>query len=189
MTLIEARKPKVDVQAPLIGRGVGGHHSARAQTDTWLTPPHIIAALGGPDSFDLDPCGYPGWPTARHSIHLPDDGLAAVWHGRVWLNPPYGQETFIWLDRLAAHAASGGSGTALIFARTETAGFFDHAWQRADAMLFLAGRLTFHNPDGTLGRGNAGAPSVLLTFGQRDTSILTECGLPGALVTGWQVTR
>ena len=35
---------------------MGSHHSARAETTTWLTPPHVIEALG---HFDLDPCGHP----------------------------------------------------------------------------------------------------------------------------------
>lgn len=68
---------------------MGSHQSHRAQTTTWLTPLNITDALG---EFDLDPCGYPGWPTANDLICLPDDGLAADWYGRVWLNPPYGRE-------------------------------------------------------------------------------------------------
>jgi hypothetical protein len=38
----------------IAGQGIGGHHRPyRGQTDEWLTPPEIIAALG---QFDLDPC-------------------------------------------------------------------------------------------------------------------------------------
>lgn len=167
-----------ECQPPLLSRGVGGHQSAAAQTTTWLTPPHIIDALGGPDSFDLDPCAHPGWVTARRGICLPDDGLAAPWEGRVWLNSPYGLETFDWLDRLADH----GRGTALIFARTETSGFFRSVWRRAAALLFLEGRLHFHRPDGVRAEETSGAPSVLVAYGDRDADILESCGLPGAFV-------
>src|SRR5437867_202275 len=58
---------------------MGGHQSSHMQTDVWLTPPHILAALG---PFDLDPCAAPEprpWPTAERHIALPDDGLAADW--------------------------------------------------------------------------------------------------------------
>lgn len=165
--------------APLISRGIGGHQSAKSGTDTWLTPHHIIAALGGPDSFDLDPCAYPEWPTAKTGICLPDDGLAVEWFGRVWLNPPYGSETFDWMDRLADH----GTGTALIFARTETAGFFASVWRRATALLFLEGRLHFHHADGRRAKANSGAPSVLVAYGAHDASILRDCQLPGAYVS------
>lgn len=71
--------------------GMGGHQSARSETDTWISPPAIIEALGGVDSFDLDPCAAEGqpWPTARHHFTVVDNGLLQRWFGRVWLNPPY----------------------------------------------------------------------------------------------------
>lgn len=164
---------------PLISRGIGGHQSARSQTDTWLTPPHIIAALG---VFDLDPCAFPGWLTARSAICLPDDGLTSDWIGRVWLNPPYGAETFDWLARLADH----GDGIALIFARTETSGFVEQVWRRADGLLFLAGRLHFHKPDGSRAKANSGAPSALVAYGAENVRALRCCGLPGAFVAEWR---
>jgi len=154
---------------------MGSHHSTRAQTTTWLTPPHILEALG---PFDLDPCGATNWPTASRHIVLPDDGLSAEWHGRVWLNPPYGNEAWAWLDRLASH----GRGTALIFARTETAGFVEQVWNKASGLLFLHGRLHFHYPDGSRAAANSGAPSVLVAYGRSDAEILRTCGLSGAFV-------
>ena len=37
--------------------GIGGHHSARSGSVEWLTPPEILAALGGNDNVvDLEPC-------------------------------------------------------------------------------------------------------------------------------------
>lgn len=154
---------------------MGSHHSHNAGTTTWLTPPHIIEALG---EFDLDPCGAPGWVTAKRSIILPEDGLTAAWEGRVWLNPPYGKEAWTWLDKLAEH----GTGTALIFARTETAGFVEQVWEKATALLFLHGRLHFHYPDGTRAKANSGAPSVLVAYGDSDARALKNCQLSGTYV-------
>lgn len=151
---------------------MGSHHSARADTTTWLTPPHIHQALG---QFDLDPCAAPDWPTAQRHIILPEDGLAADWAGRVWLNPPYGKECWTWLDKLAAH----GHGTALIFARTETAGFVEQVWNKATAVKFLHGRLHFHYPDGTRAPANSGAPSVLVAYGNQDAAALYTSSLDG----------
>lgn len=159
-------------------RAMGSHQSHRSLSTTWLTPPHIIEALG---EFDLDPCGFPGWPTARSIICLPEDGLTASWHGRVWLNPPYGAEVWQWLARLAEH----GQGIALLFARTETAGFVREVWGKADGLLFLDGRLHFHHPDGTRARANAGAPSVLAAYGRGEAVRLSLSGLPGAFVSRW----
>lgn len=161
------------------GNAMGGHQSARPMTTTWLTPPHVIAALGGVDSFDLDPCGFAGSPIpcALESVCLPDDGLAADWSGRIWLNPPYTSgEIDGWLARMVTH----GRGAALIFARTETEAFHRYIWGGASALLFLAGRLHFHHADGSRAKANAGAPSVLCAYGADDADRLAACDLPGA---------
>lgn len=159
-------------------RSMGSHHSARAKTTTWLTPPDVVQALG---EFDLDPCAAPSprpWPTAKHHIELPVDGLSARWHGSVWLNPPYGSETWRWLRRLSEH----GDGVALIFARTETAGFVAEVWGRASALLFLHGRLHFHYADGSRAAANSGAPSVLVAYGRNAASRLKSCDLSGTYI-------
>lgn len=156
---------------------MGGHQSAAMISDTWLTPPEIIHALG---KFDLDPCCPPvmPWPTAERMLNERDDGLSAEWEGRVWLNPPYSREAVKWLRRLAKH----GQGTALIFARTETSWFFETIWNAADAVLFLEGRIHFHKADGTRAAANAGAPSCLVAYGEKDAVILKTCGIPGHYV-------
>lgn len=157
---------------------MGGHQSAAMLKDEWLTPPAIIQALGG---FDLDPCAPSDarrpWDTAQRHYSVEQNGLVQDWSGRVWLNPPYGLEAARWLDRLAAH----GDGIALIFARTETAMFFDHVWGKADAVLFLRGRLHFHHVDGTRAAANAGAPSVLVAYGAGNVLALEQSGIDGQL--------
>lgn len=166
----------------MASKGIGGHHSAAAASTTWLTPPEIIEALGGWQSFDLDPCAAPAprpWPTARAMNALADgDGLALEWSGRIWLNGPYGAELADWLAKMARH----GHGTALMFARTETEMFHRHVWERAHGLLFLEGRLHFHHADGTRAKANGGAPSVLAAYGIEDMDRLAACDLSGAFV-------
>ncbi|TLH64286.1 adenine methyltransferase [Mycolicibacterium aubagnense] len=157
---------------------MGGHQSASMLTDTWLTPPDLLAKLG---QFDLDPCAAPDpkpWPTARTHYTLPTDGLESPWFGRVWLNPPYSREAVKWLHKLADH----GAGTALIFARTETAWFVEAVWKRATAVMFLHGRIHFHYADGTRAKANAGAPSCLIAYGERDARALRHSGLDGTYI-------
>lgn len=161
-------------------KGIGGHQKPhRGGTDDWLTPPHVIEAVG---PFDLDPCCPPNmpWATAREMLSPPEwDGLRADWSGRrVWLNPPYGPETGKWLEKLAAH----GDGIALVFARTETEMFHRWGWWSANAMFFFRGRLHFHRPDGSRAAANAGGPSVLIAYGEECTSRLERCPLPGQFV-------
>lgn len=170
-----------ETDLPKPSDGMGGHQSHASKTDTWITPPHVLAALG---PFDLDPCAAltMPWKTANRMLTREDNGLMQAWHGRVWLNPPYGNQAERWLAKLADH----GKGTALIFARTETASFERLVWGRASALLFLYGRLTFHRENGKPGLGNAGAPSVLIAYGEEDATRLANCGLRGALCIDWR---
>lgn len=73
---------------------------------TWLTPKWIIDALG---HFDTDPCCPPNmpWRTADIMLTKTEDGTTAPWHGRVWLNPPYGREALPFLKRMASHLGGG----------------------------------------------------------------------------------
>lgn len=146
-------------------------------TVDWLTPPEILRPLG---VFDLDPCASDEqpWRTARNQFTRADDGFARDWHGRVWLNPPYGAETGKWLSRLAKH----GDGIALVFARTETRMFFESVWPVANAVLFLAGRPHFHLPSGERAKGNSGGPVVLIAYGVANAHALETCGLQGKFV-------
>lgn len=157
-----------------------GNEKTVGGTDVWLTPPSLLVKLG---SFDLDPCSPLNrpWDTADHHYTIEDDGLSKPWFNRVWLNPPYGRGMDKWMLKLKQHAQAGGSGLALIFARTETRTFFDHVWDDADAILFIKGRIRFFTPDGNES-GTAGSPSVLIAYGQREVLALKHCGIPGKLV-------
>jgi hypothetical protein len=154
--------------------GMGSHQSPKMEKDEWLTPPEILKELG---PFDLDPC-HPvnaPWFFALDYFTVEDDGLKHDWYGRVWCNPPYGVHTENWLKKLADH----GRGTALIFARTETAMFFSQVWNRATALLFLKGRLHFHHVSGERAALNAGAPSVLIAYGEYDAERLEKSKIHG----------
>ncbi len=154
------------------------------EKDHWLTPPALLKALG---EFYLDPCAniHQPWRTAKVQYALPEqDGLLLPWSGRVFANPPYGNQTGKWVQRMALH----NNGIMLIFARTETHDFRP-IWKYATALLFLYKRLKFHTPDGKLPKGGGGtAPSVLVAFGKQQVSSLASLpqkGFAGALITAW----
>ena len=153
--------------------------------DEWLTPPYIIESLG---KFDLDPCApidsTRPWDTALRHYTLEDDGgLNKAWHGRVWCNPPYGRQTFDWLDKLADH----GNGIALIFSRTETIGFHRSVWNKADSVFFFKGRLKFHRIDGTKA-DTANAPSCLIAYGH-DNTLSIKRAMSSGKITGHLVAN
>jgi hypothetical protein len=142
--------------------------SHQGKTNTWLTPLSLINSLG---SFDLDPCAFPGHKTAIFRFELPKDGLKETWHGRVWLNPPYGKETSLWLHKLKDH----GNGIALVFGRLET------KWLQPylDKGFFqIEGRIKFLN-DRFEEESNAGAPSILIPFGRKNIGSILSSDLKG----------
>jgi len=159
-------------------KGMGGHHSAKLTRDEWLTPPWVLQELG---EFDLDPCSPIDrpWDTARKHYTIIDNGLSKAWEGRVWCNPPYGRKNpYIWLKRMHEH----GNGIALIFARTDTETFHTWVWDRADAVLFIKGRLRFLDPDGMEPKGTSGAPSVLIAYGEENVQMLARANIPGKFI-------
>lgn len=159
------------------GKGMASAGRPIMGRDDWLTPPELLRALG---TFDLDPCSpvVRPWDTAAVHFSVYDNGLVRDWHGRVWLNPPYGRETIHWLARLHSH----GNGIALVFARTETAAWFKHVWGVATGVLFLRGRLDFYDVRGRKALYNAGAPSALVAYGQRNVDALKRSRIEGRLV-------
>lgn len=144
--------------------------------DEWLTPPEIIKSLG---RFDLDPCSPINrpWNTANYHFDKRINGLNQKWFGRIWLNPPYGKEVFKWMEKLSIHC----SGLALIFARTETKGFHEFIWNRANSIFFFKGRLSFYKINGE--KGNvANAPSCLVSYSECDTLAIQNSKLNVRLV-------
>lgn len=135
-------------------------------TNEWLTPPYIIDALG---KFDLDPCSPVDriWNTATKHLTINDDGLNQIWRGRVWLNPPYGKETPLWLERLAEHK----NGIALTYARTATKWFHSIVFCEADSVMFFRGWIRFYQPDGTRAKGTV-SPSCLISYNEENTQAI-----------------
>jgi len=157
-------------------KGDTARTQATEWNDEWLTPLHIVEALG---PFDLDPCApvRRPWPTAARHCTVEDDGLLQPWNGRVWLNPPHGADIWKWLNRMAMH----GHGFALIFARTDTEAFQRFVFDSAHSLLFLKGRVKFRLVTGKAA-GHAGEPSVLAAYGKEPSSRLENCGLAGRFV-------
>ena len=146
-------------------------------TDEWYTPKFIIDSLG---KFDLDPCApsVPLFKTAEVMYNEFDDGLAQVWNGRVWLNPPYSRPLISkFMRRMTEH----NRGTALIFSRTDTELFQTEVFGKASAVKFLKGRIRFLKPDGKEA-GTPGCGSVLIAYGEEDANILEVNELEGKFI-------
>lgn len=117
-----------------------------SETPEHYTPREIIdAAIECMDAIDLDPCSNshddPNVPAALHYTKE-DDGLVRSWHGRVYMNPPYGREIMTWVQKLCGEYEAGHTteAIALVPARTDT-----QWWQllRDYPVCFIQGRLKF----------------------------------------------
>jgi hypothetical protein len=155
-------------------RGMAGHESRAGETDIWLTPLPIIRSLG---EFDLNPCSPVNrpWDTAKEHYTILDDGLTKDWADkRVWLNPPY-SAIELWIRKMSQHL----NGIALIFARTDTSWFQNFVFPFADSMFFIKNRITFLNDKGIPGPYSAGAPSVLISYGEENVNALEMLEMDG----------
>lgn len=119
-------------------------------TPEHYTPSEIVSAvLACMGEIDLDPCSNsadaPNVPAHQH-FTASDDGLSREWHGRIYMNPPYGREIMQWVSKLCAEHEAGRTveAIALVPARTDTAWF---ARLRDYPVCFITGRLTFIGND------------------------------------------
>ena len=154
--------------------GMGKHQSASMDSDVWLTPPDILEKLG---RFDLDPCACSDprpWETASVHYTREDNGLMKPWHGRVWMNPPYGRAIGKWIKKAyeASHLNwqhTGATVVCLIPARTDTRWWHDYCVK--GEITFIKGRLKFVNrafpswkADGSHKISPAPFPSAIVVF-------------------------
>lgn len=154
------------------------HESSANKSVDWYTPKWVFDAIGL--NFDLDPCQPVGgvqWiPAAKHYT-IEDDGLLSPWTGRVWLNPPYGKHTKDWLAKMHSHR----NGIALVFARTDCAWFHNYC-AKADAILFLSGRIRFVDGLQITSSGGPGSGSMLIAWGSECVAALQRMGERGFFV-------
>lgn len=144
-------------------------YEAPGESNEWYTPAYIFEAIGL--EFDLDvasPIDGPRHVPARQFMTPKDDGLASEWHGLVWMNPPFGHQSTKrnWLGRFFDH----GNGVALLPDRTSAPWWQEFA-PRADAVLFIAPKVRFERPDGSLGE-QPGSGTTLFAAGPEAAAAL-----------------
>lgn len=128
----------------------------------WYTPPVIIErVIKVLKEIDLDPCsneGEPNIPATQH-FTVKNDGLSQEWHGRIYMNPPYGNEIEAWIKKLHDEFQAGRTteAIALVPARTDT-----RWWRilRDFPVCFIEGRLKFSGQE-----NSAPFPSAVFYLG------------------------
>ena len=151
----------------------------------WETPDWLLQTLYGVfGDFDLDPCSSThDKQSASVQAHvrytMSDDGLSLPWHGKVFVNPPYGRTLRQWTAK-AKQEVMGGCArlvVGLVPARTDTRWWHEDIAGSA-TVFFLRGRLSF----GGLEQA-APFPSALAIWGASATEL---AALRAALPDAWQ---
>lgn len=149
-------------------------YEANGETDEWYTPAYIFDALGA--RFDLDVAAPVEGPR-----HVPADNfyssgsLEKTWQGFVWMNPPFGHQSTKrrWLQKFFDH----GNGIALLPDRTSAPWWQEYA-PKADCVLFVAPKVKFERPDGSIGE-QPGTGTTLIASGERAREALCRAGSLG----------
>jgi hypothetical protein len=151
-----------------------GSYEAKGKSDEWHTPRYVFDALRL--DFDLDVASPPEGP--RHvpaTCFYSERSLERTWHGMVWMNPPFGHQGTkrAWLGKFFLH----GNGIALLPDRTSAPWWQEFA-PRAGAVMFVAPKIKFERPDGSLGE-QPGAGTTLFAVGRRAVDALVGAEVLG----------
>lgn len=159
---VPTRKDMETVIKESKGESLSVHFSSKS--GEWNTPrliwERVIQVMGG---IDLDPCsnrqGTPNVPALRYFTCM-EDGLSSEWFGRVYMNPPYGNEISRWVDKLIGEYQVGRvtQAIALVPSRTDTLWFRGF---RPFPRCFLWGRLSFGEAE-----NGAPFPSMVVYLGK-----------------------
>jgi phage N-6-adenine-methyltransferase len=159
--------------------GKGGKGSQEWPTPQWLVDQ--LAAEFGP--FDLDPAATPENAKAPAYFTAVDNGLAQPWHGRCWLNMPYGKvETPAWLAKARHEVDCGNAELVVCLVRSSV----ETQWYReaeADPTVFVRviGKIKWRIDK----RGEAPMSSSIIVYGatgrhgaRQKTCANPRCPLP-----------
>ena len=161
------------------GKGV-----VQSLTNEWYTPAIYLDAartvLGG---IDLDPASC---AEANETVEAArfftedDDSLYSDWHGRVWLNPPYGRIAGDFVARLVDQHQVGNvtAAVALVNAHCTDTSWFQALWDHL--LCFTDHRINFLN--GTEERSGSTHGSVFAYLGPDPGSFKAEFARFGAVV-------
>ena len=123
----------------------------------WDTPQEVFDALDQEFRFELDVCAKKGHGKAI-AFDMSENGLLKRWTPRVcWMNPPYGPELRMWMEKAYQESQNGATVACLVPARTDTRWWHDYAM--LGEIRFIKGRLKFGGA-----KNSAPFPSAVVVF-------------------------
>jgi phage N-6-adenine-methyltransferase len=135
-------------------RAAANHRAEGTGENEWFTPAEYIeAARLVLEEIDLDPATHPiaqETIKASHFFTRADNSLNREWHGRVWLNPPYGRgEIGPFIDKLVHEIEAGHVTAAVLLTHNYTdTEWWHRAFPAMQALCFTRGRVKFIDEEG-----------------------------------------
>lgn len=110
--------------------------------EDWETPPALFQALHKEFQFTCDVAADNRNAKVPNFINQEQDALSVPWHGTCWLNPPYGRQLKLWVEKAYRESINGATIVMLIPSRTNTNWWHDFC-MRASEIRFIKGRPKF----------------------------------------------
>jgi hypothetical protein len=148
-------------------------------TNEYYTPAkYIDAARAVLGAIDLDPASCEEANRIVRAARFYDektDGLKQHWRGRVWLNPPYGGQAGVFVEKLCSAVADGSvtAAIALLSSHSTDTAWFRPLWD--GCLCFVDGRINFGGSGPTHG-------SVFVYFGVSREAFADQFRQFGAVV-------
>jgi phage N-6-adenine-methyltransferase len=132
---------------------------------TWETPQWLFNKLDKEFNFTLDVCALPETAKCKNYYTPQIDGLKQDWEDNIcWMNPPYGREVGVWIEKAYNESLKGATVVCLIPSRTDTKYWHDYC-MKASEIRFIKGRLKFGDS-----KNSAPFPSAIVIFNGKQNS-------------------
>jgi hypothetical protein len=165
--------------------GKSGQAQVSSDSNEYYTlAEHIEAARSVLGGIDLDPASHPAANEvvkAARFYTIDDDGLAQDWHGRLWLNPPWGKAGPDFVKKLVRSHQEKAVTAAILLVNahaTDTA-WFQPLWDYL--LCFSCPRIRYWQLGGGGNSPNSG--SVFIYFGPECARFMEAFAQFGAIVT------
>ena len=128
----------------------------------WETPQDFFHELNKEFRFNVDVCAIESDTKVSSYINPDIDGLAVLWNGNCWCNPPYDRSIGNWVQKAYDESQRGSLIVCLLPGRSSDTKWFHRYVMRASEIRFIKGRLQFlHN--GEAGQGSS-ISNIIVVF-------------------------
>jgi phage N-6-adenine-methyltransferase len=131
--------------------------------EDWETPFDLFNQFNMEFNFDLDVCASHDNAKCKNYFTKEINGLQQDWLGTCWMNPPYGRDINLWIEKafLESNKHIDTTVVCLLPARTDTKVWHEFIFPHAE-VRFIKGRINFVG-----GKHTAPFPSALVIFGEK----------------------